>query len=352
MKLFKSPVFVGALAVFCLTVFATIVFLQVKQPPTDNPPSKPSPITSATQTATSTELEKLDMKPVAPKEAEESAAPAISNPVSEDKKPQEVVVTPEKTVKAVEKTSSQEDEVLNMDDKRFTTLLAKFKTVHDENHCGDAARNVNLALASKKIDGYIVNPGAKFSFNKVVGERSKKNGFKEAGCISAGRVVPGLGGGICQVSTTLYRAVLLCGAKIDERYNHSIYEGIAYAQRGLDAAVSWGTKDFRFTNKLNMPLMIKSTSGEGWVEVSIYGEKLPFKNVELYTKNEVKYPAELKKRVNKKLKDGEVKIVHPGVDGYSVESYRVITKEDGSTSEERLSKDKYLTFNRIEERNR
>ncbi len=237
-----------------------------------------------------------------------------------------------------------------MNEMGFKTLLAKWRTTHPH-HLDDAARNVNLSIASKKINGLIIPPNGKFSFNKVVGERSKKNGFKEAGVISQGRVIPGLGGGICQVSTTLYRAVLLSGAKIDERHNHSIYDGIEYAQRGLDAAVAWGYKDFKFTNKLNEPILITSQSGEGWVEVSIYAEKKPFESVELVTRNEVKRPFKTEKRINTKLKSGEVRIVHPGVDGYTVEAYRTITSLDGKSKEEKLSKDNYLTFNRIEERN-
>lgn len=236
-----------------------------------------------------------------------------------------------------------------MNEMGFKTLLATFKTTHP-GHVDDKARNVNLAIASDKINGLIIPPNGKFSFNKVVGERSKANGFKEAGVISQGRVIPGLGGGICQVSTTLYRAVLLSGAKIDERHNHSIYDGIEYAQRGLDAAVAWGYKDFKFTNGLNIPILITSNSGEGWVEVSIYAESKPFESIELFTRNEKKLPFKTEKRVNSKLKSGQVKIVHPGVDGYTVEAYRTITTADGKAKEERLSKDKYLTFNRIEER--
>ena len=245
-------------------------------------------------------------------------------------------------------TKKNEGFSAKMNEMGFKTLLAKFKTTHP-GHIDDAARNVNLSIASKKINGLIIPPNGKFSFNKVVGERSKANGFKEAGVISQGRVIPGLGGGICQVSTTLYRAVLLSGAKINERHNHSIYDGIEYAERGLDAAVAWGYKDFKFTNGLNIPILITSTSGEGWVEVSIYAEKKPFESIELYTRNEVKKPFKTEKRINSKLKSGEVKIVHPGVDGYTVEAYRTITS-NGKAKEERLSKDNYLTFNRIEER--
>ena len=250
-----------------------------------------------------------------------------------------------------ESASKNEAITKEMNEKGFNTLLAKFRTEHPF-HADDKGRNVNLAIAAKKLNGLIIKPNEKFSFNKVIGERSKKNGFELAGCISAGKVIPGLGGGICQVSTTLYRAVLLSGAKIDERHNHSIYDGIEYAQRGLDAAVAWGYKDFKFTNALDIPLLIKSQSGEGWVEVEVYAERKPFESIELTTRNEVKLPFKTEKRVNKKLKDGEVKIVHPGVDGYTVEAYRTITPIGGTGKEVRLSKDRYLTYNRIEERNK
>lgn len=234
-----------------------------------------------------------------------------------------------------------------MKEMGFTQLLASFTTLH-EGHMDDENRNVNLTIASQKIDGLIIPPGGKFSFNKVVGPRTEKCGFKKAGVISQGRVIPGLGGGICQVSTTLYRAVLMSNMKIDERHNHSIYDGIDYAERGLDAAVAWGYKDFRFTNSLDIPVLITSKVGPGQIQVEIYAETKPFENIVLETRNEVKHPFRLEKKINNSLKKGQVKVVHPGITGYSIEVYRIVTS-NGKTREERLSKDRYLTFNRIEE---
>lgn len=249
----------------------------------------------------------------------------------------------------LEKTEGKEGFATKMQEMGFTTLLASFTTVH-EGHIDDNERNVNLEIASLKIDGLIIPPGGKFSFNKVVGARTEQNGFKKAGVISQGRVIPGLGGGICQVSTTLYRATLLSGMKIDERHNHSIYDGIEYADRGLDAAVAWGYKDFRFTNSLDIPVLISSKAGKGRVEIEIFAEKKPFEAIVLETRNETKHPFQTQKKSNSSLKKGQVKVVHPGVDGYSVEAFRKITL-NGHTKEERLSKDRYLTFNRIEEIN-
>jgi vancomycin resistance protein YoaR len=231
----------------------------------------------------------------------------------------------------------------------FNKLIASFSTLH-EGHIDDEGRNVNLAIAAKKIDGLIIPPGGKFSFNKVVGPRTRKYGFENAGVISRGKVIPGLGGGICQVSTTLYRTTLKAGLKIDERHNHSIYDGIEYADRGLDAAVAWGYKDFKFSNNLDVPILISASSGKGSVEVSLYAEKQPFESVVLQTRNEQKHPFKTQKKRNSKLKKGEVKVVHPGVTGYTIETYRIIT-QNGKTREERMSKDRYLTYNRIEEIN-
>ncbi|KAF1080092.1 MAG: uncharacterized protein with VanW-like domain [Candidatus Rifleibacterium amylolyticum] len=229
-------------------------------------------------------------------------------------------------------------------------LIASYTTTHDADHINDENRNENLRVAAEKIDGLIIPPGGKFSFNKVVGPRTEKCGFKKAGVISQGRVIPGLGGGICQVSTTLYNAVLMSGMKIDERHNHSIYDGINYAKRGFDAAVAWGYKDFRFTNSLDIPVLIACSSGKGSVEIRIYSEKKPFDDIKLEARNEVQHPYKVQKKTNSKLKKGEVKIVHPGVHGYSIEAFRQITM-GGKTREEKLSKDRYLTYNRIEESN-
>ena len=412
MKFFKSPLCIAALVVFLGAIFGSIVLLQ-KAPSTPTTTDTPTTSTEATVPEMATvemtppqyeqRIENQNVKvsfvteqnnvvsvqdvplyeivkEINPKNVNDSRIVSITakgehfgKMIDDIKLPgNELKVDKDKTLAELEKSIQGNSDLSNsvnvkvitkkievtpqtgtaskkMDTSKFTTLLANFKTTHP-GHIDDAGRNVNLAIASKKINNYIVKPNEKFSFNKVVGERSRANGFKEAGVISNGKVIPGLGGGICQVSTTLYRAVLLSGAKINERHNHSIYDGIEYAQRGLDAAVAWGYKDFKFTNALDVPLLITSTSGEGWVEVSIFAEKKPFESIELCTRNEVKIPFKTTKRINSKLKDGEVRIVHPGVDGYTVEAYRTIVSADGKSKEERLSKDKYLTYNRIEER--
>ncbi len=229
----------------------------------------------------------------------------------------------------------------------FKVCLASFATVHVD-HMDDAGRNENLRLAAEKIDGLVIPPGGEFNFDQVVKERSRKNGFQPAGVISNGKVIPGLGGGVCQVSTTLYRVALQSNLKIVERHNHSIYDGIEYADRGLDAAVAWGSKNFRFRNSLPVPILLSVISGPGRIQAAIYAPQKPFDKVEIVTRNERKLPLEKKTVINARLKAGETKVKQPGVVGYTIEAYRIVTV-NGISREERLSSDRYQTFPRIEE---
>lgn len=266
---------------------------------------------------------------------------------------QEIKLTPKAATFTVDVTyvraKSPEDYEAVKKKLGFSTLLAEFDTLH-KLHIDDKGRNTNLKVAAEKIDGLIIPPKKSFSFNKIVGPRTKKHGFKNAGVISRGRVIPGLGGGICQVSTTLYKAVLMSNLKIKERHNHSIYDGIEYAKKGLDSAIAWGYKDLRFKNTLTTPILITCKSGKGSVHVEIYGKAKTFDKVVLETRNILKHPYHVKTRVNKKLKKGTNRIVQPGVTGYSVETYRIVTI-NGKSKEEKLSKDRYLTYNEIKEIN-
>ncbi|QGU94691.1 hypothetical protein GOM49_05830 [Clostridium bovifaecis] len=124
--------------------------------------------------------------------------------------------------------------------------IASFTTAFNSNN---KPRSKNIRLAASIINGTIVAPGEVFSFNKVVGQRTRARGFEEAGVYINGNLDEGLGGGICQVSTTLYNAVLLADLEVVERDNHSLT--VHYVPLSRDAAVSWGSKDFKFRNNKN-----------------------------------------------------------------------------------------------------
>lgn len=115
-------------------------------------------------------------------------------------------------------------------------------------------RNTNIQLATKACNGYVIQPGATFSFNTVVGQRTKARGYKEAGVYVNGQTDTGVGGGICQVSSTLFNAALESNMTIVSRRAHSL--PVSYLPRGRDATVSWGGPEFKFKNPYDYPVMI------------------------------------------------------------------------------------------------
>ncbi|MFR1189311.1 MAG: VanW family protein [Oscillospiraceae bacterium] len=130
-------------------------------------------------------------------------------------------------------------------------------------------RITNVRLAAEKINGVILQPGQTFSYNDVVGQRTKANGFKEAGAYSGGQVVQEVGGGICQVSSTLYYCAMVSNLKINTRTCH--YFPVSYIEPGMDATVSWGGPEFKFTNNRDYPIEIKAYVQNGSVTVEIWG---------------------------------------------------------------------------------
>ncbi|GBF73017.1 hypothetical protein PA598K_01299 [Paenibacillus sp. 598K] len=134
------------------------------------------------------------------------------------------------------------------------------------------SRSHNIDLAARAIDGTVVFPGELFSFNRTVGIRTPDRGYKPAPIIVRGELSEGVGGGICQVSSTLYNAVDRAGLKIIERYSHS--KRVPYVLAGRDATVSWGGPDFSFRNDYNQPVLIKALSVHGKMFVTVYSSEL------------------------------------------------------------------------------
>ena len=150
--------------------------------------------------------------------------------------------------------------------KRETQLLSSFDTLYD---ASNAPRSSNIALAASKINGCVLQPGQIFSFNAVVGPRTAQNGFLSAKIISGGRFVQGIGGGVCQVSTTLYNAALLSGLKITEYHPHSLL--VSYVAPSRDAMVSGSSCDLKFKNTSNTPVYIRAGALNGRISCSVYG---------------------------------------------------------------------------------
>ena len=127
----------------------------------------------------------------------------------------------------------------------------------------------NIHTLGDALDGELVAPGATFSFNGAVGERTAAKGYQEAAAIVDGKLVPQLGGGICQVGTTLFNAIFLSGLPVKERRNHSFY--ISHYPKGRDAAVSWGGPDLRFVNDSENWVMVSVAYSSSSVTISLYG---------------------------------------------------------------------------------
>lgn len=147
----------------------------------------------------------------------------------------------------------------------FPDQLATTSTAYVNN----ANRTTNLRLAANKINGTVLMPGETFSYNTIVGERTIAAGYRNAAIYENGQVVDGLGGGICQVSTTLYNSVLKSDLEVVERTNHMFLA--TYAPGGLDATVAYGSLDFKFKNNRNYPIKVIATVENGYCTVQIYG---------------------------------------------------------------------------------
>lgn len=219
----------------------------------------------------------------------------------------------------------------------FPKLLAKFTTRYDESI---ENRANNIHLSSEKISGTILMPGETFSYNKIVGERTAKAGYKEASVYMGGKVVNGIGGGICQVSSTLYNAVLLANLEIIERRNH--YFITSYVSSSRDATVSYGSIDFKFKNTRNYPIKIECMSKNGICQVFIYGmeEEVEYE-VEIEDQITEVIPYTTKTIKTNELAEGESIIAQKGVNGYKSEAYRILKLNGKIISKTLLSKDSY-----------
>jgi len=154
---------------------------------------------------------------------------------------------------------------------KFLTERASFSTYYKNS---SSERKHNIRLATKSIDGYILDVGAEFSFNRVVGERTERRGYKSAKIIVGGEFVDGVGGGVCQVSTTLYNAVVLSGLKVSEYHNHSL--AVSYVSPSRDAMVNSNSSDLRFINDTKNPIIIRAKADGERVEIKIIGEPKKF----------------------------------------------------------------------------
>ena len=225
----------------------------------------------------------------------------------------------------------------------FPDLLGTFTTYYN---ASNTSRTTNLRLASNKINGTVLMPGETFSYNKVVGERTIAAGYKEAPMYAGGKVVDGLGGGICQISSTLYNAVIFANLDIVSRSNHRFVP--SYVKAGRDATVVYGAIDFKFKNTRNYPIRIKSSVSGGVAKVSIYGMKEEKEyDVKIETRITGSIPSKTVYEDDKTLAEGKEKVVQKGHKGTYSEAYKVVYYNGKVVSRTLLSKDKYSAMDTI-----
>ena len=209
---------------------------------------------------------------------------------------------------------------------------------------GNAPRVANIHLLAKNLDGTLIGPGETFSFNGTIGERTAEKGYQEAGAIVNGQLVNQAGGGICQVSTTLFNSVLLSGLPVDQRRNHSYY--LSQYPTGRDATVSWGGPDFKFTNDLDTWVLISTAVTPSSVTVSIYGTDPGYsidltvsdwKNVKQFKVKEVE---------DDTLETGKQVVETKGINGGQVVLTRTVSKGGSQVRRDTFTSN-YVTVNQV-----
>lgn len=219
----------------------------------------------------------------------------------------------------------------------FRDTLGTYKT----NYASSSAnRCSNIALATGSINEMILMPGDVFSFNNALGERTTARGYKSAGAYVAGETVQQVGGGICQVSSTLYNTVLLSNLEIVERRSHQMT--VSYVPMGRDATVNWGTTDFRFKNNTEYPIKLVGKIEGKSVTLSIVGtETIENKKVEIVTNvaSTLAPPVETIEDPSQEI--GYSKTTQNGAQGYIVEAARVVYSGNTQISREVLTKSRY-----------
>ena len=232
-----------------------------------------------------------------------------------------------------------------LENNNIKVKLAEYSTIFNPDNPN---RVINLQTAADSINRILLAPGVIFSFNEFVGKRTYEAGYIDAPVIVAGKLVDGIAGGICQITSTLYNAVLLSGLEIVERHPHSIFDyEWAYTPPGLDSAVAYPYLDFKFKNNLSQKIFITVEIKGDRAVVEVFGEqKLPYE-IELVSGNPVIVEFETVYKYSDKIKEGKEIIERPGVHGYIVESFRIFNNIDGTNRREFLKKDTYRKYDKI-----
>lgn len=230
----------------------------------------------------------------------------------------------------------------DLENMRVNGELARFTTYFDAKKTN---RVFNIRVAAQALDGRMIKPGEVFSFNEVVGPRSQEAGYKLAPSILNNEFIDSLGGGVCQVSTTLYNTLLQADMEIVERSNHSLT--ISYVPIGQDAAVAYGYKDLKFKNNLPGAVIIKSTVSGNTVTLKLFGDVAEKKSVHIVNNIVKEYPFQIVYKNDATLAQGSQRVDQKGTKGYRVMSRKSVYQNGQMLGEKPLSESYYKPLNEI-----
>ncbi len=241
-----------------------------------------------------------------------------------------IITKPKKTVK-------------DIGTEAFPDLLGTCSTKYN---AGNKGRTTNLKLSAGKINGTVLLPGEEFSYNKVVGERTIQAGYKMAATYSNGKVVDGLGGGICQISSTLYDAAVFADLQITKRRNHQFVT--SYLPAGKDATVVWGAQDFKFVNSRKYPIKITATVSGGVATIQFWGVKEEVEyDISIETQKIATIAYTTQYIEDPSLPAGQQVVVQNGNNGTKVKAYKVKKLNGKVISKTLLSTDTYNPMKKI-----
>lgn len=214
-------------------------------------------------------------------------------------------------------------------------VMARYRTYFNQEN---ANRTGNIRLAAASVRQVVLEPGELFSFNQATGPRIPASGYLEAPVVVGGRLVPGVGGGVCQVSSTVYNAALLADLQVVDRHRHSIPS--AYVPPGRDATVAYDYFDLRLRNSRDWPVVVQTELGPGWIEARVLGRRTPGERVEVRTEILETIPPTEERIPDPELPAGQVAVRTKGSPGYRVKVWQIIFR-DGAEAERRLVSEDY-----------
>lgn len=233
--------------------------------------------------------------------------------------------------------------VKSLPQEAFPDQLATYSTTYASSNYN---RSTNISLAASAVNGTVLMPRETFSYNGTLGQRTTAKGYREAGAYVNGQVSTEVGGGICQVSSTLYNAALLCNLEIVARTNHSFEP--SYVPAGQDATVSWKSPDFQFKNNREYPIKLVASAGGGRVTFIIYGVKSNDDyEVKIQSSKTGSIPFSTQYVNDDSLPVGTTKVTQSGSNGCRSVTYKILYKNGQEVSRTLINSDTYNPHNQV-----